>query len=166
MRAAPRSGPPAPRAGVTLLEVLAAIFITGMGTMPLLELFPLGALSMARATGGVEAILVAEDAEDLSADGKDVLARTRRLLAASLAARAVDRVAAAGLGEEYADLAARAAALEDRVAALRPLAPHGRVARQVDRSVDQLRDLRVNFDALGWSLRTLGAGETDPLGDR
>jgi hypothetical protein len=38
-----------PRAGITLVEVLAAIFIMGVGLLALLTLFPLGALSMARA---------------------------------------------------------------------------------------------------------------------
>src|SRR5947209_15103932 len=37
------------RRGVTLLEVLTAIFIMGIGLLALLTLFPLGALSMARA---------------------------------------------------------------------------------------------------------------------
>src|SRR5262245_47013908 len=35
--------------GVTLIEVVAAIFITGIGLMALLTLFPLGALNMAQA---------------------------------------------------------------------------------------------------------------------
>jgi hypothetical protein len=38
-----------PRKGATLLEVLVAIFIMGIGLIALLVLFPLGALSMARA---------------------------------------------------------------------------------------------------------------------
>src|SRR5438270_7826562 len=37
------------RRGVTLLEVLVAIFIMGIGLLAILTLFPLGALSMARA---------------------------------------------------------------------------------------------------------------------
>jgi prepilin-type N-terminal cleavage/methylation domain-containing protein len=37
------------RPGVTLLEVLVAIFIMGVGTLAILVLFPLGALNMARA---------------------------------------------------------------------------------------------------------------------
>lgn len=37
------------RHGITLIEVLAAIFIMGVGMMAILVLFPLGALSMARA---------------------------------------------------------------------------------------------------------------------
>jgi prepilin-type N-terminal cleavage/methylation domain-containing protein len=37
------------RPGITLIEVLAAIFIMGIGMLALLVLFPLGALSMARA---------------------------------------------------------------------------------------------------------------------
>src|SRR5438132_5093361 len=36
------------RRGVTLLEVLTAIFIMGVGLLAILTLFPLGALSMAR----------------------------------------------------------------------------------------------------------------------
>lgn len=38
-----------PRKGVTLIEVLAAIFITGVGLLALLTLFPLGAIEMAQA---------------------------------------------------------------------------------------------------------------------
>src|SRR5262245_42381387 len=37
------------RRGVTLLEVLTAIFIMGVGLLAILTLFPLGALSMAEA---------------------------------------------------------------------------------------------------------------------
>lgn len=37
------------RSGITLLEVLSAIFITGIGLLSLLTLFPLGALKMAEA---------------------------------------------------------------------------------------------------------------------
>src|SRR5205823_2744195 len=37
------------RHGVTLIEVLAAIFVMGIGLLALLTLFPVGALSMARA---------------------------------------------------------------------------------------------------------------------
>src|SRR5579885_1848168 len=38
-----------PRPGVTLTEVLVAIFIMGIGLLSLLVLFPLGALNMAQA---------------------------------------------------------------------------------------------------------------------
>ena len=37
------------RAGVTLIEVLVAIFVTALGLLALLALFPLGAVSMAQA---------------------------------------------------------------------------------------------------------------------
>ena len=37
------------RPGITLLEVLIAIFVMGIGMLALLTLFPLGALSMAQA---------------------------------------------------------------------------------------------------------------------
>src|SRR5213080_2785171 len=38
-----------PRSGATLVEVLVAIFVTAIGLLALLALFPLGALSMAQA---------------------------------------------------------------------------------------------------------------------
>src|SRR5262245_27465536 len=38
-----------PRSGVTLIEVLVAIFVMAIGLMALLTLFPLGALNMAQA---------------------------------------------------------------------------------------------------------------------
>src|SRR5262249_53728310 len=37
------------RAGVTLTEVLVAIFVCGLGLMALMTLFPLGAMNMAQA---------------------------------------------------------------------------------------------------------------------
>src|SRR5437899_5792066 len=37
------------RRGVTLTEVLVAIFVTGLGLLSLMTLFPLGALNMAQA---------------------------------------------------------------------------------------------------------------------
>src|SRR5262245_33735760 len=37
------------RAGITLTEVLVAIFVCGLGMMALMQLFPLGAMNMAQA---------------------------------------------------------------------------------------------------------------------
>src|SRR5438874_5498403 len=63
------------RAGITLLEVLAAIFITGIGLLSLLTLFPLGALSFAQAItddraalAGGNAVATA-NAADMRGDG-------------------------------------------------------------------------------------------------
>ncbi|MFO0845992.1 MAG: prepilin-type N-terminal cleavage/methylation domain-containing protein [Gemmataceae bacterium] len=50
------------RPGITLLEVLTAIFIMGIGMLALLTLFPLGALSMARAIRDDRAAHIAANA--------------------------------------------------------------------------------------------------------
>jgi hypothetical protein len=55
-----------PRAGITLVEVLAAIFIMGVGLLALLTLFPLGALSMARAVRDDRAAAIAANATALA----------------------------------------------------------------------------------------------------
>jgi hypothetical protein len=44
------------RSGVTLVEVLVAIFVTSMGLIALMALFPVGALNMARAVQGNRAV--------------------------------------------------------------------------------------------------------------
>jgi hypothetical protein len=49
------------RPGITLMEVLAAIFITGLGLLSLLTLFPLGALNMAQALQDDRAALAADN---------------------------------------------------------------------------------------------------------
>jgi type II secretory pathway pseudopilin PulG len=55
-----------PRAGITLVEVLAALFILGVGLLALLTLFPLGALSMARAVRDDRAAAIAANATALA----------------------------------------------------------------------------------------------------
>jgi type II secretory pathway pseudopilin PulG len=54
------------RAGITLIEVLAAIFIMGVGLMALFTLFPLGALSMARAVRDDRAATIAGNAASMA----------------------------------------------------------------------------------------------------
>lgn len=56
-----------PRSGISLLEVLTAIFIMGIGMMALLTLFPAGALSMARAVRDDRAATIAANAAGLAA---------------------------------------------------------------------------------------------------
>jgi Tfp pilus assembly protein PilV len=54
------------RAGITLIEVLAAIFIMGVGLLALFTLFPLGALSMARAVRDDRAATIAGNAASMA----------------------------------------------------------------------------------------------------
>jgi hypothetical protein len=55
---------PNTRRGITLLEVLTAIFIMGIGLLAILTLFPLGALSMAQAVRDERAVTIATNATD------------------------------------------------------------------------------------------------------
>jgi prepilin-type N-terminal cleavage/methylation domain-containing protein len=55
-----------PRRGVTLLEVLTAIFIMGIGLLAILVLFPLGALSMAKAVRDDRAAVTGANASALA----------------------------------------------------------------------------------------------------
>jgi type II secretory pathway pseudopilin PulG len=55
-----------PRAGITLIEVLAAIFIMGVGLLALFTLFPLGALSMARAVREDRAAAIGANAASMA----------------------------------------------------------------------------------------------------
>jgi hypothetical protein len=59
------------RAGTTLMEVLVAIFIMGIGLLSLLVLFPLGALNMAQAIKDDRIALVSANAAAL-AEGRDI----------------------------------------------------------------------------------------------
>lgn len=67
--------PTAARRGITLLEVLAAIFIMGIGTLAILVLFPLAALNMAQALQDDRTAHIASNADamatarDLRSDG-------------------------------------------------------------------------------------------------
>src|SRR3954468_414636 len=54
------------RPGITLLEVLVAIFIMAIGMLALLTLFPLGALNMARALRDDRAAQAAANAENIA----------------------------------------------------------------------------------------------------
>src|SRR5262249_10251093 len=56
----------AARRGITLLEVLTAIFIMGIGLLAILTLFPLGALSMAQAVRDERAAAAGANAAGLA----------------------------------------------------------------------------------------------------
>ena len=73
-------------AGVALLEVLAAIFVMGVGLLALLTLFPLGALEMAQAIKDDRTAAVADNAAALAVEGQDLIKRTASFVTASLAA--------------------------------------------------------------------------------
>jgi prepilin-type N-terminal cleavage/methylation domain-containing protein len=115
------------RPGVTLLEVLVAIFIVAVGLLALLVLFPLGVLSMAQAIEDDRAAALAADSVALSADGLDLLSRTTTFVQDSFLAGSVDPKAVIALRQGYEILEARAAELKARLTELKPLAQSPRL---------------------------------------
>ena len=108
----------ATQTGTTLLEVLVAIFITGVGLLALLTLFPLGALEMARAIDDDRTTAFAADAVALSQTGEELLSRTADFVEASLSTQSVDPVTAAQLREDYQQLALQVEGLEVELQAI------------------------------------------------
>lgn len=157
---ATRSGPAVfpRRAGITLLEVLAAIFILGVGLLALLVLFPIGALSMARAIQDDRAAQVAADAATFSADGEALLSQTGQFVVVSLVTGSADPKNATTLRKAHEALAIRAADLDNRIRELRPLAPNAKVRKQVDRLLVQIRIIKQSLDALAGLLQEIEGG--------
>jgi Prokaryotic N-terminal methylation motif len=118
------------RAGITLIEVLFAIFIAGVGLLALLTLFPLGVSEMAQAIKDDRAGKLATDATALGQAGADLLSRTEEFIATSLAMGTADAKIAAGLRAEFDSLALDAADVEARLVELEPLIRKPRLRRQ------------------------------------
>jgi hypothetical protein len=150
--------PGAKRVGVTLVEVLVAIFITGVGLLALLTLFPLGAAEMAQSIQDDRAGHVKQDADALSVAGQDLLSRTGQFVVASLFTGSANPKTAGELREEYEKLAVKAAELEARIRELRPLAPNPKVTRQVDRLIAQSLAIKRSLDHLAELFRMLENG--------
>lgn len=111
--------------GVTLVEVLAALFVMGIGLLTLLTLFPLGALTMAQAIKDSRAGAIADQATILSQAGEDLVLRTREFAQESLVKGSIDLDVASRLDEEYEQLALEAADIEIQLEELQSsLPPH------------------------------------------
>lgn len=147
------------RAGVTLIEVLVAIFITGIGLLALLVLFPLGAADMARSIQDDRAGKVAADAEALSQAGQDLLTRSGQFVVGSLFTGSANPKTAGELRAECEKLAGQAAELETRIRELRPLAPNAKVTRQVDRLIAQSLAIKRSLDRLAELFHMLENGQ-------
>ena len=146
------------RAGITLLEVLAAIFVMGVGLLALLVLFPLGALSMAQAIKDDRAASVANDAESFSAKGKEFLSRTGQFVVLSLVNGSADPKTATGLRKDCEELGVQSADLETRIRELRPLARTAKAKRLVEQSLAQIRAIKASLDKMAELLRMLEEG--------
>jgi len=144
------------RPGITLLEVLVAIFIMGIGLLALLTLFPLGALEMAQAIQDDRAGKAAADAVALSEAGQELLARTRDFVLVSAQTGSTDPKTVTTLQADYGDLSVRAAEVEAELREVRPLATNPKARRLVDRLLVQIRSIKLSIDAMSRLLLLLG----------
>ncbi|MBI4524708.1 MAG: prepilin-type N-terminal cleavage/methylation domain-containing protein [Deltaproteobacteria bacterium] len=150
---------PVRQAGITLVEVLVAILITGIGLLALLALFPLGALEMAQAIKDDRTAAVAADAVTLSKAGEDLLSRTAEFVVVSLSEGSADPQTASQLREEYEDLAVQAADLEVQLRELQSLFPRSKIQRHLARLLAQIRLIKLRIDTLIKFLSLLEKGE-------
>src|SRR5262245_34551851 len=108
----------ASEAGVTLVEVLAAIVVTGIGLLSLLALFPLGAIETARAIKSDRTAVVAAHAEDLGSTGQALVSRTVTFAQISMSKGSADLTEAEKLRDRYKQLAEDSVEMELELANL------------------------------------------------
>jgi Tfp pilus assembly protein PilV len=143
------------RGGVTLVEVLVAIFITGVGLLALLVLFPLGVLNLAQAIQDDRVPALAADAATLSRDGLALVSQTREFLGDALIAGAADPATAAALRIGYEKLESRAADLRRRLKELAPLAQQPRLRVQLLASMARIEAIETTSAKMVALLRLL-----------
>jgi hypothetical protein len=131
----------ASEAGVTLVEVLVAIFVTGVGLLSMLALFPLGALEMARAIKSDRTALVAAHAVDLGDTGQELVSHTIAFAQISLASGSADRDEATKLRERYEQLAHESVQMELELVNLQYELPNLPVRTFTSPLVTQIRSI-------------------------
>jgi prepilin-type N-terminal cleavage/methylation domain-containing protein len=104
------------QAGVTLTEVLVAIFLMGVGLLALLAVFRLGALQLAQAIKDDRTGAVAEEAVAFGEAGRALLVDTAHFVEGSLARGSIDPAKAAELRRQHELLKDQAHDLEVRLA--------------------------------------------------
>ena len=136
------------QAGITLVEVLVAIFVMGVGLLALLQLFPVGALEMARAIKDDRTAAVAAEASALSRAGEDLLARTTDFVEDSLSKGSADPEIVAQLLLGYDDLAVQAADLEADLGELEAFFPRNQIQPHVGPLLAQIRQIQARIDVI------------------
>jgi hypothetical protein len=152
------------RAGITLIEVLFAIFITGIGLLALLVLFPLGVMDLARAIQDDRADKLANDAAVLTDDGRALLERTEDFISDSLANGSADPQEAAALRMAYEDFDDQAADLQAGLKELKPLAQTPRVRKQLSLSLSQIKAIRAGAKTMVQLLELLEDSNSSSYG--
>lgn len=147
----------ADRAGVTLVEVLVAIFIIGVGLLALLTLFPLGALELAQAIKDDRAATIAAEAQVLGEAGLELLGRTGDFLDEASQGN-VDRQEAAVLEVKFQDLADAATIIELQLLELRPSVPKRRARPKVEVLLAQVRAIERGLRSMSTLFGMLAEG--------
>ena len=150
------------RRGITLLEVLIAIFITGLGLLALLTLFPLGALEMAEAIEDDRTGALVERVELLSAAGEVLLPATGTFLSESWANQSADPQEAAQLRLGYEKLSEIAADIDARLRGLAPVVTEPRPKRLLRQALIQIAAIQEASDTIAKLLRLLEQGGPNP----
>ena len=99
-------------AGVTLVELLAALMAAGIGLLAILAIFPLGALELARAVKDDRTTAVAAQAHDLSETGQALLTRTMSFVQVSMAKGSANPEETSKLRDDYEQLAGESVEME------------------------------------------------------
>jgi len=145
------------RTGITLVEVLVAIFIIGVGLLALLTLFPLGALELAQAIKDDRAGTIAAEAQVLGEVGLELLGRTSQFLDDASEGN-VDRQEAAALEAKFQDLADAATIIELQLLELRPSVPKPRVRPKVEVLLAQVRAIERGLRSMSTLFEMLAEG--------
>jgi hypothetical protein len=148
--------------GATLVEVLAAIFIMGVGLLALLTLFPLGALDMAQAIEDERTGAVAVEAQAFGNFGEELLTRTAEFITDSLSKGSVDPVEVTRLRDEYQHLAAWAEDLEVQLEALQSALPRWQAQRYLDPLLAQIRSIKLRTRPFVQLLSLVAGGAVRP----
>jgi hypothetical protein len=141
--------------GAALLEVLIAIFMTGIGLLALLTLFPIGAIEMAQAIPDDRTAAVAADAMALGEAGEELVSRTTDFVRLALSSGSADPHVAARLSEGYERLAGQAEGLEVRLQELRQAFPRDEIQPYLGPLLAQLRSIRWRIIAVSHLLSLL-----------
>jgi prepilin-type N-terminal cleavage/methylation domain-containing protein len=135
------------RAGVTLIEVLVAIFIMGIGLLALLVLFPLGAIEMSQAIQDDRTAAFADRAIALGDAGEELVANTLDFASFSKSQGSANPQVAGMLRQGYLELAAEAQELEVELTELQSVFPQPSAQQYFAQLLAQIRliQFRIGF---------------------
>lgn len=154
------------RRGVTLLEVLVAIFIAGVGLLSLLTLFPIGMTNMARAVNDDRSGHLKPLAVEIEKIRDDVVASSQAALA-DLLQRDTSRAAAHC--QQFATHDAQLTAMIQTLDKIRPNLQDEKVrqlaerlSRELTKWRETVRDVKESFRVLAeWEQQKSGSPNVD-----